>query len=148
MYTVSAAFSTFDVENGPSCSYDCVEVMNVDTLGSILRCVTLSNHSGVKATKNKYLFCNENIFHCIYYLKKKEEIVAMQHGQIAFRILSRRVNRFCGMALPQLTSDPKTKFIIVSFHSDVSYTRKGFQLMFNTSGKRKNLFVSKQNTSF
>lgn len=59
MYTVSAAFSTFDVENGPSCSYDCVEVMNVDTLGSILRCVTLSNHSGVKATKNKYLFCNK-----------------------------------------------------------------------------------------
>lgn len=72
----------------------------------------------------------------------------MQHGQIAFRILSCRVNRFCGMALPQLTSDPKTKFIIVSFHSDVSYTRKGFQLMFNTSGKQKNLFVSKQNTSF
>lgn len=80
LHSFSASFSSFDVENGPNCSYDYVEVMSVDQLGNILR-----------------------------------------------------INRFCGAVLPQLASDPKTKFVIVLFHSDVSYSRKGFQLRFQIS---------------
>eukprot|EP00731_Ephydatia_muelleri_P015223 Em0008g943a len=80
LYTLLASFSSFDVENGPYCSYDHVEVMSVDSLGNILR-----------------------------------------------------VSWFCGTTLPQLMMNPRTKLIIVSLHSDVSYSKKGFQLRFNIS---------------